>query len=114
MIQLSAVEDRLVPSKAAWEKAVDFMAESVEGHLKNVRHFAAFFMDLQLTCFDRYHIQVQKQINDNSGPSFWSQWFGWNRVTREHSVNQKIYQELEQLLARDPVGFFFSFFSMYG
>ncbi|VDD90450.1 unnamed protein product [Enterobius vermicularis] len=102
VIQLSAVEDRLVPSKAAWEKAVDFMAESVEGHLKNVRHFAAFFMDLQLTCFDRYHIQVQKQINDNSGPSFWSQWFGWNRVTREHSVNQKIYQELEQLLARDP------------
>lgn len=80
VIQLSAVEDRLVPNKHAWEKAVDFMYTSMN---------------------DRLH-EAQRQIGECCGPSFWSQWFSWQYMTREHTINQKIQNELKQLLSREP------------
>uniref|UniRef100_A0A0N5AQS6 Dynamin-like GTPase OPA1, mitochondrial n=1 Tax=Syphacia muris TaxID=451379 RepID=A0A0N5AQS6_9BILA len=80
VIQLSAVEDRLVPSKRAWEKAVSFMWDSIEDRLQEVR----------------------KSINQSCGSSSWLQWLTWSSATRENTINQKIQSEIKQLLSQNP------------
>ncbi|VDN53093.1 unnamed protein product [Dracunculus medinensis] len=80
VIQLNAMEDRLIPNKRAWDKAAEFMAKAVEDRLDEAR----------------------KVIDESHGPGFWSKWFYWQSPTHEHIISYEVQSELKQLLVQNP------------
>ncbi|MFH4975145.1 hypothetical protein AB6A40_001854, partial [Gnathostoma spinigerum] len=80
VIQLNAIEDRIVPDKRSWENAVRFMKERVEEKLK----------------------EVDSQIAGACGPQFWSRWIYWQSPTFEETVAQHIQNELSNIIQQNP------------
>uniref|UniRef100_A0A915B1P8 Dynamin-like GTPase OPA1, mitochondrial n=1 Tax=Parascaris univalens TaxID=6257 RepID=A0A915B1P8_PARUN len=80
VIQLNAMEDRLVPDRRSWDKAIQFMTTSVQERLN----------------------EIQQIIEESRGPSIWSQWFYWQSPKPEHTVAQNVQSELKQLLSQNP------------
>jgi len=80
VIQLNAMEDRMVPDKRAWEKACGFFAEAID---------------------ERLH-EIEKKLTESRGPGFWSRWLLWKSQTPENTVSQNIQNELYNLLVNNP------------
>ncbi|KHN75519.1 Dynamin-like protein [Toxocara canis] len=81
VIQLNAMEDRLVPDRRSWDRAIQFMTTSVQERLN----------------------EIQQIIEESRGPSIWSQWLYWQSPKTEHIVAQNVQSELKQLLSQNPI-----------
>ncbi|KAH7727140.1 dynamin-like protein [Aphelenchoides avenae] len=80
VIQLNAMEDRIVPDRRSWEQSCTFMTQAVSDRLQEVR----------------------KWLQDARGPSFISRWTNWQYQTPDHRVNQTIQKELRQIIDDNP------------
>lgn len=83
VIQLNAMEDRIIPDRRSWEQACSFMATTVDERLADVRKF----------------------LDEARGPSFVSRWLKWKSTTNEQNINSAIQKELIALLNENPVSF---------
>ncbi|VDN04046.1 unnamed protein product [Thelazia callipaeda] len=80
VIQLNAMEDRLVPDRRSWDNAINFMILAVNERLN----------------------ETHKLIDECCGPSFWTRWIYWKSPTAENSLNAEIQKELKNILAQNP------------
>lgn len=80
VIQLNAMEDRLIPDKRSWDRAIDFMSRTVQDRLT----------------------EVQQLIEESRGPGFWSRWLYWQTPTQDHAIAQGVQSELKQILSQSP------------
>uniref|UniRef100_A0A914PPY9 Dynamin-like GTPase OPA1, mitochondrial n=1 Tax=Panagrolaimus davidi TaxID=227884 RepID=A0A914PPY9_9BILA len=80
VIQLNAMEDRMVPDNKSWEAACSFMQKAVNERLQ----------------------EVHQSLDDARGPGFWSKWFKWQSRTNENDVNLEIQKQLRQILVENP------------
>uniref|UniRef100_A0AC35GAX0 Dynamin-like 120 kDa protein, mitochondrial n=1 Tax=Panagrolaimus sp. PS1159 TaxID=55785 RepID=A0AC35GAX0_9BILA len=80
VIQLNAMEDRMVPDNKSWEAACSFMQKAVNERLQ----------------------EVHQNLDDARGPGFWSKWFKWQSRTNENDVNLEIQKQLRQILIENP------------
>jgi optic atrophy protein 1 len=80
VIQMNAMEDRMVPDKKSWEKACSFMQKAVDERLQEVR----------------------QTLSESCGPDFWSKWLKWQAPTNENFINSEIQKQLHQILAENP------------
>ncbi|KAK0394474.1 hypothetical protein QR680_000758 [Steinernema hermaphroditum] len=80
VIQLNAMEDRIIPDRASWERACNFMAEAVQERLN----------------------EVNASINESRGPTFWGKWMQWQTPTDDNHMNAHIQQELVSILRDSP------------
>uniref|UniRef100_A0A915Q7I9 Dynamin-like GTPase OPA1, mitochondrial n=1 Tax=Setaria digitata TaxID=48799 RepID=A0A915Q7I9_9BILA len=80
VIQLNAMEDRVVPDRRSWDNAIEFMTSAVRDRLSETR----------------------KLIDECRGPSFLGRWIYWKTPTTENSMASKIQEELKNLLVQNP------------
>ncbi|VDO32400.1 unnamed protein product [Brugia timori] len=80
VIQLNAMEDRVVPDHRSWNNAIEFMISAIQDRLNETR----------------------KQIAEWHGPSFWARWIYWKTPTAENSLAGTIQEELRNLLIQNP------------
>uniref|UniRef100_A0A914ZDL0 Dynamin-like GTPase OPA1, mitochondrial n=1 Tax=Panagrolaimus superbus TaxID=310955 RepID=A0A914ZDL0_9BILA len=80
VIQLNAMEDRMIPDNKSWETACSFMQKAVEERLKEVR----------------------ESLSKARGPGFWSQWLKWQSQSNENNINSEIQKQLHQILVENP------------
>uniref|UniRef100_A0A914VQK9 Dynamin-like GTPase OPA1, mitochondrial n=1 Tax=Plectus sambesii TaxID=2011161 RepID=A0A914VQK9_9BILA len=80
VIQLNALDDRVVPDKYSWDQALKFMQEVVRKRL-------------ELT---------KSQLSEAKGPGTWDSWVRWKKSTEDHRIAQALDTELRALIASDP------------
>ncbi|KAK0422365.1 hypothetical protein QR680_007525 [Steinernema hermaphroditum] len=80
VIQLNAMEDRIIPDRISWERACNFMAKVVQERLN----------------------EVSRSIGESRGPSFWGKWVQWQTPSMENQTNAHIQQELLAILRDSP------------
>lgn len=84
LIQLNALEDRLVHDKYQWDASVQFM----EAVLR-----------------DKF-VEVSTRLYETIGPGFYEQWLYWKRRSPEQWVKVAIKNELESMFMTNPEAFF--------
>ncbi|CAJ0570306.1 unnamed protein product, partial [Mesorhabditis spiculigera] len=80
VIQQSAIEDRAVPDKRAWDRACNFMRKSAEARLA----------------------EITTQMANDRGPGLWGKWLRWKTPSADNHFCCAIQDELKQFLAIDP------------
>lgn len=84
LIQLNALEDRLVHDKHQWDASVQFMEQVLREKFNEAK--------------DRVYQMV--------GPGFYEQWLYWKYRSPEQNIKCAIKSELEAMLFRQPETFF--------
>jgi len=80
VIQLNTLEDRSVPDKEQWDKAVRFMEETMREKLD----------------------QAERELESMTGPGLVRQWTKWVRRTEDHVRCLAVKNELDRILAAEP------------
>ncbi|CAJ0963299.1 unnamed protein product, partial [Mesorhabditis belari] len=80
VIQQSAIEDRAVHDKRAWDKACSFMRKKAEDRLA----------------------EVTGQLGNDRGPGIWGKWIRWQSSTAENHFCSAIQDEIKSILSHEP------------
>ncbi|CAG9536395.1 unnamed protein product [Cercopithifilaria johnstoni] len=80
VIQLNAMEDRIVPDRRSWDNAIEFMTSAIQNYLAETR----------------------KLIDEWRGPSFWTRWIYWKTPTAENNLAGAVQEELRNILIQNP------------
>ncbi|KAL3993981.1 Dynamin-like 120 kDa protein form S1 domain protein [Acanthocheilonema viteae] len=80
VIQLNAMEDRVVPDHRSWDNTIEFMTSAIRDRLSETR----------------------KLIDESRGPSFWARWIYWKTPTAENNLADAVQEELKNILMQNP------------
>ncbi len=80
---MNAIEDRVVPDKRSWDRALKFMENTVNKKIEQNRQF----------------------IDEQKGPGFWSRWLLWRQSTDDHRAVSILENEFREILTAKPVRF---------
>jgi len=76
VIQLNALEDRVISDKTQWDQALKFLDQSLRDRLE----------------------KTNTQLHELVGPGFNERWFGWKYQTPEQKTRSYVKYELEKIL----------------
>ncbi|CAI4224118.1 unnamed protein product [Auanema sp. JU1783] len=80
VIQLNAMEDKVVPDRKAWESACNFMLKTAQARLEH----------------------IEKKLSEARGPSLFSKWVYWMTPSADNHFASAAQDEITQIFETDP------------